>query len=154
MNLFEKDNIRWQFNELIKTLIAISLPADKQRQIYGIGLVGDEMVEDFYTYFTLIKDSLIERGFINQSAQTILDQIDNYTDVLSNEKNEDFWDEIEIHEEWEKLRTMAKEALINLEKENLGLKVNHDNKMDKKDNIIVQRTTIELTDKKGNVIEL
>ena len=147
MSLFETDNIKWQFQELIKTLIALSLPAEKQIEIYGIGLAGDEMLEDFHSYYVLIKSSLIERGFVTSDAEQILNQIDSFTDKLSDEKEEDFWDELDIHEEWQELRTMAKNALISIGMDKYGIKVKHENDVDKKNNIVTQKTTVELIEK-------
>jgi hypothetical protein len=147
MSLFETDNIKWQYHELIKTLIALSLPAEKQREVYGIGLVGDEMLEDFYSYYVLIKNSLIEREFVTSESERILNKIDSFTDQLSEEKDEDFWDELEEHEEWEELRTLAKSALISLGMDNYGLKVKHENDVDKRNNIVTQKTTIDLIEK-------
>ncbi|MFI2742736.1 hypothetical protein ACG2LH_08355 [Zhouia sp. PK063] len=147
MSLFETDNIKWQYHELIKTLIALSLPAEKQREVYGVGLVGDEMLEDFYSYYVLIKNSLIEREFVTYDSEQLLNQIDLFTDKLSEDKDEDFWDELEKYEEWQELRTMAKNALVSLGMDNYGLKVKHENDVDKKNNIVVQKTTVKLIEK-------
>lgn len=154
MSLFEQDKIRWQFNELIKTLITISLSADKQRQIIGIGWAGDEMMDDFYTYYTLIRDNLLERGFIKNQAIILLDQLDKFTDQLSKEKHEDFWNEIEAHSEWEQLRGIAKAILLVMNLEELGLKVKHENEVDENNAVIAQKTFIELVDKHGKLIEI
>ena len=148
MSLFETNNIKWQFQELIKTLIALPLSAEKQREIYGIGLAGDEMLEDFNSYYVLIKNRLIERGFVTSDTVEILNQIDSFSGKLSDEKEEVFWEELDIHKEWQELRTMAKNALTSLSMDNYGLKVKHENEVDKKNNVVVQKTTMELIDKK------
>ena len=51
--LLETDNLIWQFEELIKTLIAMSMPYISQKLFYGIGVAATEMVEDFYSYYIL-----------------------------------------------------------------------------------------------------
>ncbi len=114
MNLFETDNVKWQFQELLRTLNAFSLPAEKQREVCGVGLAGEEMVEDFYIYYVLNKPNLHERGFINTDSEQLLNQIDSFIEMLSEDKEEEFWGELEVHEEWNILRKMAKRALVSL----------------------------------------
>lgn len=52
-NLFKTDNLLWQFEELIKTLITMSVPFDSQKEFYGIGVTSDEILENFYSYYAL-----------------------------------------------------------------------------------------------------
>lgn len=55
----EKETVYWKFNELIKLLITLSLPSNKQKEIMGYGAVTDEMAIDFETYYTLSFQSYI-----------------------------------------------------------------------------------------------
>ncbi len=114
MNCFETSNVNWQFQELIRTLNVFSLPAVEQREVGYFGFIGEEMVIDFYIYYTLNKYDLMESGFINANSEKKLNQMDSYIEMLSEEKEVEFWDELEIHEEWNALRSMAKSALIAL----------------------------------------
>ena len=146
--LFESDNLMWQFEELIKTLIAMSMPFDGQKVFYGIGVTSEEMLEDFYSYYTLNKERFVERKLINTQSKKHLDEIDSLTDKWSNEKEEEFWFEMEKHhKEWDILREKAKLTLKILDKNNLTVDVKHENEFDKMGNVILQKTKIELKEK-------
>ena len=146
--LFESDNLRWQFEELIKTLIAMSMPYDGQREYYGIGNIASEMLEDFYSYYTLNKERFVERKLISKESKNSLDDIDLLTNKWSSEKEEGFWFEIEKHkEDWDILREKAKLTLKILDKNNLTVDVKHENEFDKMGNVILQKTKIELKEK-------
>ncbi len=124
--LFDTDNLMWQFEELIKTLIAMSMPLEDQINFYGIGATADEMLEDFYTYYTLNKVQFIERELINNESKKHLDDIDSLTDKWSLEKDEEFWFEMEKHQkDWDILRKKAKSVLKVLNKDDLTVDVKH-----------------------------
>ncbi len=146
--LFETDNLMWQFEELIKTLIAMSMPYEGQKNFYGYGVTTDEMLEDFYSYYTLNKKRLVERELINNETRSLLDDIDSLTDKWSSEKEEDFWFEMEKYQsEWDILRKKAKLTLIKMNKNDLTVEVNHENEYDKQGNLVSQKTKIELKEK-------
>ncbi|MBD0403905.1 hypothetical protein [Flammeovirga sp. EKP202] len=146
--LFETDNLLWQFEEMIKTLIALSLSLKEQINFYGVGATADEMLEDFYSYYVLNKNRFLERELITKESMVILDDIDSLTDSWSDEKEEEFWFEMEKHQnEWNILREKALFVLKLLKKDNLTVEVKHENELDEKGNIIIQRTTTELKEK-------
>lgn len=69
----------WQFEELIKTLIAMSMPYISQKIFCGIGVAATEMVEDFYSYYILKKEKLVKRESINDNTLNLLDDIESLT---------------------------------------------------------------------------
>lgn len=146
--LVETGNLVWQFEELIKTLIAMSMSFEEQKEYYGIGTIADEMLEDFYSYYTLNKARFIKQDLINNESKNLLDDIDALTDKWSSEKKESFWFEMEKHQkEWNILREKAKLTLTKLNKNNLTVDLKHKNEFDEKGNIILQRTEISLKEK-------
>ena len=146
--LFETDNLMWQLEELIKTLIVMSLPLEGQKEFYGIGLIADEMLQDFYSYYTLNKVRFFEQELIDNESKKQLDDIVSLTDNWSSEKEEDFWFEMEKYQEdWNILREKAKLTLTKLNKNNLTVDIKHENKFDEKGNVISQRTKVELKEK-------
>ncbi|MEN7550482.1 hypothetical protein AAG747_21360 [Rapidithrix thailandica] len=143
--LFETDNLLWQFEEMIKTLIAMTLPLDEQIDFYGVGVTADEMLEDFDSCYVLNKTHFLKRNLINAQAKEQLDEIDFLTNKWSEEKAQDFWFEMEKHSsDWNILREKAKSILKLLNKENLTVDINHENELDENGDIAVQRTKIEL----------
>ena len=147
-SLFETDNLMWQFEELVKTLIAMSMPLEFQKNYYGIGVASDEMAEDFYSYYTLNKARYKKRGLINIETKELLDNIDTLLDIWSNEKYEEFWYEMDKHEgEWNLLRSKAKNSLKKMNKSNLTVEVNHENEYDKNGKIVFQKFKTKLKEK-------
>jgi len=146
--LFKTDNLKWQFEELLKTLIAMKSPLKEQENFYGIGATADEILEDFNSYYTLNKNRFIERQFIDNDSKNLLDQIDNLTDKWTKEKDEDFWFEMEKYDsEWNELRQKAKLTLEMMNRDNLIAVVNQENEFDKNGNILSQKTNIKLKEK-------
>ncbi|MFC4634244.1 hypothetical protein ACFO3O_10020 [Dokdonia ponticola] len=96
--LYKTDNLLWQFNELIKNLISMSMSLEKQNDFYGLGATADEMLEDFYSYYTLNKSRFFEKELINEEIKNSLDNIDNLTNKWTSEKDEDFWFEMAKYE--------------------------------------------------------
>jgi len=143
MNTFE--NINWQFEELVKTLIIMTLPLVEQKEAYGIGILADEMLEDFYTFYTLNKTRLQQSKLIKKEAIMLLNEIDSLTDKWSDEKEEAFFLDMEQYDqEWDSLRELAGDALNQLGMKGAGIKVKHENEVNDKGQIIVQKTKIEL----------
>ena len=115
--LFETDNLLWQFEEMIKTLIALTLPLDEQINFYGVGATADEMLEDFYSFYVLNKDRFLKRELITAEAKKQLDDIDSLTDKWTEEKDDVFWFEMEKHQDdWNILREKSKSVLKLLKK--------------------------------------
>jgi len=147
-SLFETDNLMWQFEELVKTLIAMSMPLEFQKNYYGIGVASDEMAGDFYSYYTLNKSRYKKRGLIIIETKELLDNIEKFLESWSNEKDEEFWYEMDKHEvEWDLLRSKAKNTLNNMNKSNLTIEVNHENEYDKNGNVVSQKTKTKLIEK-------
>jgi len=142
--LCETDNLLWQFNELIKNLISMSMPLEKQVDFYGLGAIADEMFEDFYSYYTLNKSRFFDEELITEEIQNSLDAIDSLTNKWTSEKNEDFWFEMAKYEdEWNILREMATYTLKKMELDNLTAEIKHDNKTEN-GQIVSQKTKINL----------
>lgn len=138
-------NLNYQFIELVKTLIAFSSQPDRQREIYGEAPPGDEMLEDFHSYYTIIKSSLLDKGLIDQGDAELLDNLAKFIDEKSAENDLEFWDDLERHKDWERIRELAKLCLIKLGKENCELKVTHEYGRDDKGRVTSQMTIRELS---------
>ncbi len=143
--MFEMDNLQWQFEELIKTLIAMTLSLEEQENFYGMGATADEMLQDFYSYYTRNKSDFLHKNLINKESKELLEDLDTLIDKWSDEKGEDFWVEMQSNEiEWDILRQKARLTLRAMKKDNLTVEVNHQNEVDKEGNIVSQRTQTEL----------
>lgn len=149
--LFEKDNLKWQFEQLLKTLIAMKSAFHEQKTFYGFGATADEMLEDFNSYYTLNKIRFLERELIHNESKDLLDQIDNLMGTWIDEKDENFWLEMEKYNtEWNELRDKAKQTLKIMNKDDLIAVVNHKNIFDKEGNILSQVTNVELKNTLNN----
>lgn len=138
------ENLNDQFNELIKTLIALSSAANRQRAIYGEAPPGDEMAEDFNSYFTRNKSLLLDKGLIDQEAFDLLGTLARFMDVKSAENDLEFWDDLEQHKDWEMIRELARLCLVKLGKEKYRLQVEHQYGRDDNGRVTSQVTKAEL----------
>lgn len=144
-DLFETDNLLWQFEEFIKTLVAMKSTWEEQKKIYGIGIATDEMVEDFHSYYELNVSRYEERGLINSESKASINQIGILIDKWGEEKGDSFWYEFEKHQdEWDTLRILAADALNCLNYDNAHLSINHKSVTDWKGNITYQTSNIKL----------
>lgn len=52
----DRELLNYNYIELLKTIKTLSLPASEQKKIMGYGNVGEDMLIDFETYFTYMKE--------------------------------------------------------------------------------------------------
>ncbi len=144
----EKNSLNRQFEELVITLIAMTLPVKLQKNYYGIGFAGDEMAIDFETYYTLNRSQFVESNLIDKAAAEALDEIDNLLDFWTDEKEESFWFEIDQYQsDWDVLRNKANQTLKVLEKDHLTIDFQHEVQYNKYGEITSQFTKVELKEK-------
>ena len=85
---------------------------------------------------------------MNIETKELLDNIDTLLDSWSNEKDEEFWYEIDKHDgEWDLLRSKAKNTLNMMNKSHLTVEVNHENEYDINGNVVSQKTKTKLKEK-------
>lgn len=144
------DNLsKWHFDELIKTLITLSSPVDRQFEICGIGNPNSEMVEDFVWHYIDLKDELIIKLILTEPQSSMLDKITFLINKHSGKPDDDFWnpDNLKSHADWIAIRQIAKDSLGLLGKDNLQLIVVTTNKYDKSDKgekLVIQYQKIDL----------
>ena len=149
----ENQLLEWQFDELVKTLIVLSYPADKQIEAMGLGQVADEMALDFENYYSNLYPEYIQRKWITTDQKIALDKLDQFLRKKSGKKNFTFWEnsQLSIHPDWEKIRKMAKEILILLHKDHLTVEVTIKNETIKDENgeeLTIQQIITNLINKK------
>jgi hypothetical protein len=122
-NLSQPENLCcWKFGELLKTLITLSSPAERQLDIMGAGLASDEMAEDFYRFFS-DRQEFLDRGLLAASTLAPLQHLNDYLDQRSGDHAPDFWDEqnLATHPDWQNVRQQAKAILQDMGFEGLDL---------------------------------
>lgn len=122
----EKEQVQSLFDELVKHLIVLSLPAEYQREYIGLGHTGDELAIDFDNYYTSRKEQYLKEGFINHEQSDLLDKLDSFFEERSGGHHEEFWEDVDSHSDWQKVRMKAKECLAALGKQDYGLKVKYE----------------------------
>jgi len=147
--LTEDNLIKWHFDELLKTLITLSSPADRQAEIMGFGNANSEMVEDFVWHYIETKDDLTTELILIEPQTIVLDNITKLIDKHSGKPEDNFWnpEQLKTHSDWTTIRKIATEVLILLGKDNLQLKIETTNEYDKSDKgekLIIQRQKIYL----------
>ncbi|GGK86942.1 hypothetical protein ACD591_19790 [Rufibacter glacialis] len=122
----EEELVRKLFDELIKHLIVLSLPADYQKEYIGGGDTGDELALDFENYYILQKEQYLKYGLINHEQESQLDSIEAFFDERSGQEHLDFWEGVKTHSDWIKVREWAKECLEALGKQDYGINVRYE----------------------------
>lgn len=144
-----------QFDELVKTLIVLSAPADRQKEICGYGCPGDDMANDFDEYYTQARNLYVEHDLLTSEQLKVLDELDRYLEGRSGQWNAEFWQEpssLTSHPDWESIRGLANACLVGLGKWHLDLEVSHEIEntlaSDGKP-LVIQHTHMKLKEKKG-----
>lgn len=104
------------YEELIISLVVLSLPGERQCEITGIGCVGDEILIDFETYYTHVKNEYIEYNLLNLEEIKLLNNFEVYLKKFDNLDEDFYWDRDQIinHLLWQELRIEAKSLLSRL----------------------------------------
>lgn len=137
-------NLEEEFERLVMTLIAMKSTPKRQREIYGVDQAEEEMINDFDSYYTLLRDSLLAYAFLNNAIDAKLNKLDAFVEKKSKDKANKFWESLETSPDWEKIRSMATEILMEMGKDDLHLKVKHTHEIDEYGNIEQQITESKL----------
>jgi hypothetical protein len=126
-----KENVVcWKFGELVKTLVTLSSEAKEQIEIMGLGLVSEEMAEDFDTYFTLMFDEYIDGKLLTLHQVEQLKQLETFFNERSNNEFSDFWDDalLSTSADWEIVRQKSSNILALLGMEDLEIRFSREEK--------------------------
>ncbi len=148
----EEEGAQYNFEELIKNLITLSSPAEKQKYIMGFGAIADEMAEDFDTRYTLAKQQYIDRSWLTNEQIHELDNLDKFMDDRSGNKNPDFWDDdnLQDHPDWQYIRAKSRDILKMLDKDDLDVEIERTTEQGKSDKgkpLVIERTFAKLVKK-------
>ncbi|MBC3541087.1 hypothetical protein ACFSC6_06670 [Rufibacter sediminis] len=122
----EEELVSKLFDELIKHLIVLSLPADYQKEYIGGGHTGDELALDFENCYVLQKEQYLSQGLINQEQLSLLDTLDDLFYERSGQEHLDFWEGVKTHSDWIQVRELAKGCLTALGKQDYGINVRYE----------------------------
>lgn len=123
----EDETFKYFYDELIMSIITLSLPVERQIEIIGsIGCVGCEIVQDYDNFFTCNREEYILRNTFTEEQLYALDSFDLFLDNLSHmvPKSDYFYcDRQQLYDNplWEEVRNRAKKLLIVLDKNNLDI---------------------------------
>ena len=117
------DYTQHHYEELLKLLVILSSDSATQLEAYGLGNAEDEMATDLETYFTLVKDNLLSKGFIQEDVAKDVEDLDEFFAERSGTNDTGFWTELETHSEWQTVRETAKNILAKMNKAHLAIKI-------------------------------
>jgi len=151
----DKELALYKFDELLKTLITLSSPAERQIEICGIGCPGDEMANDFDSYYTHCRKLYAEQGLMAPTQFEAMDDLDRYLESRSGQNYSGFWEDtasLFSHPDWEEIRSLARSCLRSLGKSHLDLEVFHETEETQGRNgttLLIQRTKTGLKQSQG-----
>ena len=126
------------------SIITLASPAEKQIEIIGIGITGDEMLIDFDSSLTWVKDNYVNNGYFSEKNIKKLNEFDKYLDEVIKGQKEDFFvdnNELINNPIWEEIREKAKALLKDLEMSNLDITLDRTiSELDNNDRIIIENT--------------
>lgn len=129
----DKEIIQYHFDELLKTLIILSSPAEKQKYIMGFGNVGEDMLVDFDSHFNGdMGNHYVETGLLSVNQVKKLEEYDRFIDKKCKGQTTDVFtnfDELKNNSIWEEIRTETDILLKYLTKDKMDIEVKR--KMDK-----------------------
>ncbi|TLX51534.1 hypothetical protein CWC31_05155 [Pseudoalteromonas ruthenica] len=141
------DYVNYHFEETLKLLVILSLPAEKQIEAFGFGNTEEEIAIDYEQHYKENELKFIEHGLITNEQASLLSKIDSFFEVRSNTDNDAFWSGIENHSDWGILRTMASNSLGALGKINLGVSVKITNEYSKiTGGLVIQKIVVDLVE--------
>jgi len=82
--------LTYSLEELQKTVVTLSLPAEEQIHAMGGGNVGDEMAIDFDTFFVEKREMLLDAGLLTATQVAALEEI-GQAFPSNKEMDVDFW---------------------------------------------------------------
>ena len=121
------DHIKYHYEQTLTLLVIISSPVHIQLEAYGLGNVGEEMAMDLEFHFKDHGSHQIEGGFLTTKEAEAISKIDHFFEVRSGNDDEGFWSGLATHDDWKLLRTIAKDILVLMGKENLAVNINTEN---------------------------
>jgi hypothetical protein len=100
----------------VRSVAVLGLPADAQvswlhRLFADATPVVDELALEYDDGFRLVP-TFIELGWLDAAALPALEQLDAQLDAMSGERNAELWHvDALVREEWDRIRSLATEAL-------------------------------------------
>ena len=113
----DEELLKYYYEELIMSLITMSLPAEKQKEMVGIvGCIGDEILEDFDNFYCLRRQVYIDRKVFDERQFQLLDDFNKYLDKYNGHNQDFYWDieELKNNPLWEELREESKKIVKNV----------------------------------------
>ena len=126
LDLTSTKNLAYRnFTELIKTLITLSVSAERQKEIIGQGEVCDEMAIDFENHFTNVWQTYPDHDLLTKINLEKLKDLDTFLEERSGNEHPDFWNDalLGVNAEWEIVREKAKNILTLLGAQHLTLEI-------------------------------
>lgn len=108
--------LKYYYEELIMSLITMSLPAEKQKEMVGYGCIGDEILEDFDNFYCMRRQLYIDCDVFSKRQLQILDEFNKYLEKYNGHDEDFYWDIEELKNSplWEELRTESKKIIVNV----------------------------------------
>ena len=119
-----QEDLKRNYTEFLKVLVVLSLSFEEQKKLYGSGNLGDELVIDFESYYVLKKESYVKAGFLKKEEVSIIDKLDEFIEWKTDEADNSFWLNTR-HSDWDKIRALAKDALVKLGLEKLEINTSY-----------------------------
>ncbi|MEM8890040.1 MAG: hypothetical protein AAGD28_18840 [Bacteroidota bacterium] len=103
----------WQFRSLLMGLIALSVEAKLQQKVETGGDAPQELVQEFRSRYSEIYHMYLEAEIFDEEQNEVLLELNDFLDERWDNWEDEFWNVLVLgeHEDWKKVRKMAKNCL-------------------------------------------
>lgn len=143
--------IKYFYEELIMSLITMSLPAKEQNDMIGIGCTGDEILQDFSNSYIDRKQFYLDNNVFDDKRIQILDEFDRFLSKYDGHDENFYWDieQLKSNPLWEELRVQAKIVISQVFDMNCRIEIERTNEL--VDGKLVEHTRRKLIEVKEEV---
>lgn len=138
----DKEIVQYHYDELIKSLVTLASPAEKQKYIMGYGHVGDGMIIEFESHYNLgMAEYYQNLGIFSDNQLQRLDDYDKFLDEKCDKQELEFFtdfNQLKSNAIWEEIRDETSKLLRFLDKDNLDIEITRE----VEDNIELTRTRL------------
>lgn len=102
--------VKYFYEELIMSLITMSLSAEEQKYMIGIGCTGDEILEGFSNFYIERRQFYLGKEVFNDKQIEILDKFEKFLHKYNGRDEDFYWnfEQLRSNPLWEELREQSK----------------------------------------------
>src|SRR5687767_13665697 len=116
----EQKRVQYLYDELVKGLVVLSLPAQEQLEIHGADSAGTVMAVELDTYYRVQRSVYEQHNLLTPEAGRLLDELDGIFRTHTGPEGAIFRNGVHTHPAWADIRSLAAACLKAMGQEGTG----------------------------------